>query len=83
MLTAAFAVASMLAIPQAASALPNNPCTVMAVQWCTSQGYPRGSAAFLSCQTQIEDTCPFDIDEPPPATQLPYWCWVDEYGFHC
>jgi len=84
LLAAAFAVGSILAVPQAASALPDNPCTVMAVQYCTSQGIPRGTEAFLSCQSQIEDTCPFDRDEPPPAANTyPFWCWVDENGLNC
>lgn len=79
----AFAAGSMLAMPQAAAALPDNPCTVMAVQYCGSHGYIMGTPEFLSCQTQIEDTCPFTREEPPPAGQLPYWCWVDERGFNC
>jgi len=83
LISAVFAAGAMLALPQAASALPDNPCTVMAVQYCTTL-YPRGSAEFLSCQSQIENTCPFTKEEPPSFGTVPFWCWKGEVGlFYC
>lgn len=83
LISAAFAAGAMLALPQAASALPDNECGVMAIQYCTTL-YERTSPEFMSCKTQIEDTCPFTQENPLPINvHTPFWCWVDAEGLHC